>query len=175
MTAFGQFQSSNYFLAPPDGSEFDFVVVGSGSAGSVVTRRLAEAGHRYIRQTIPINYCSNSNFFLKCPPDRGRRPLPLAGRRSRRGPLLHGVKLRLEVLPGAVGEGEEEMQEQQFLKYYLFHQSGLAMEGGRVKKPRGRVLGGSSMLNWMLHVRGHSKDYDEWDDMLGGNKGWTYK
>ncbi len=65
-------------------------------------------------QTIPVNYCSNSNnFFSKCPPDRGRRPLPLAGRRPRRGPLLHGVKLRLEVLAGALGEGAEEMQERQ--------------------------------------------------------------
>ena len=29
------------------------------------------------------------------------------------------------------------------------------------------------MLNWMLYVRGHSKDYDEWEQL--GNKGWSYK
>ena len=30
---------------PPSGSAFDFIVVGSGTSGSVVSGRLAEAGH----------------------------------------------------------------------------------------------------------------------------------
>ena len=48
-----------------------------------------------------------------------------------------------------------------------------AAYGGVSSWPRGKVLGGSSMLNYMLYMRGHSGDYDEWRDDLG-LEGWGY-
>lgn len=38
---------------------------------------------------------------------------------------------------------------------------------------RGKVLGGSSSINGLLHVRGQREDFDSWLDL--GNKGWGWK
>jgi choline dehydrogenase len=39
--------------------------------------------------------------------------------------------------------------------------------------PRGKVLGGSSSINGMVYVRGHAKDFDEWESH--GAQGWNYQ
>lgn len=39
--------------------------------------------------------------------------------------------------------------------------------------PKGRVLGGSSAINGLTHLRGKPDDYDGWAAL--GNKGWSYQ
>lgn len=46
------------------------------------------------------------------------------------------------------------------------------LDGRRLDCPRGKVLGGSSSINGMVYVRGHAKDFDEWQSL--GAQGWDY-
>ena len=46
------------------------------------------------------------------------------------------------------------------------------LNGRRAYQPRGRGLGGSSLINAMLYVRGHASDYDDW--AAAGCKGWSF-
>ena len=39
---------------------------------------------------------------------------------------------------------------------------GLGLSDGRMMVPRGKMLGGSSGINYMAYVRGHPGDFDSW-------------
>lgn len=41
--------------------------------------------------------------------------------------------------------------------------------------PQARVLGGGSAVNAMVYMRGQAKDYDDWDQYLGGESGWRFE
>ncbi len=46
------------------------------------------------------------------------------------------------------------------------------LDNRRMHCPRGKVLGGSSSINGMVYVRGHAKDFDEWQEH--GAQNWDY-
>ena len=46
------------------------------------------------------------------------------------------------------------------------------LNGRKLPWNRGKVLGGSSALNFMMWTRGSREDYDAWEEL--GNKGWGW-
>lgn len=49
----------------------------------------------------------------------------------------------------------------------------LGMRFNRCNWPRGKVLGGSSVLNYMIYVRGNANDFNLWESL--GNHDWGYE
>lgn len=121
----------------PLDAEYDFVVIGGGSAGAVVASRLSE---------IP----SWRVLLLEAGPDENEvTDVPSLAA------YLQLTKLDWKYKTEPTGK------------------SCLGMKGGRCNWPRGKVLGGSSVLNYMLYVRGNRHDYEHWEQL--GNSGWGYE
>ena len=82
-----------------------------------------------------------------------------------------GSAPRLVHIPGLVGNLQRGVLDWAFKTE---EQPWAGRSGGGVSRwPRGRVLGGSSLLNYMLYVRGNSRDYDEWGAL--GLDGWSWE
>ncbi|PNF21103.1 Glucose dehydrogenase [FAD, quinone] [Cryptotermes secundus] len=117
--------------------EYDFIVVGAGSAGSVVASRLSEVPHWKV-------------LLLEA----GGDPTPTSDIPAL---ALHLQKTDLD------------------WQYQTEPEEGMC-QGFRDKRcnwPRGKVLGGSSVLNFMIYIRGMKGDYDAW--AAAGNSGWSYE
>ena len=50
--------------------------------------------------------------------------------------------------------------------------AGRGLKNGRMPVPRGKMLGGSSGINYMVWVRGHPGDFDNWASL--GATGWSH-
>lgn len=119
-------------------AEYDFIVVGAGSAGSVIANRLTE------------NPDWNVLLIEAGGDETEISDVPALAAYLQLGRL--DWKYKTEPQPGRACIGHQ---------------------GGRCNWPRGRVMGGSSTLNYMIYVRGNKQDYDGWEAL--GNPGWSYE
>jgi len=115
--------------------EFDYLVLGGGSAGCVVASRLSEDSS----VTVCLVEAGGDGTDVLI-----RAPLGFAAAVPRRF-----NNWQFQTVPQA------------------------GLNGRRGYQPRGKALGGSSVLNAMIYARGPSWDYDNWAAM--GNPGWSYE
>ncbi|KAF2903276.1 hypothetical protein ILUMI_02912 [Ignelater luminosus] len=120
-----------------ENKKYDFIIVGSGSAGSVIANRLSE---------IP-----NWNILLL---ETGEEATPLTDI-----PGLAPFFLFTQYNWGYLMEKQDNFC--------------LGLTDQRMHWPRGRALGGTTIINYMIHVRGNKHDYDRWASF--GNPGWSYE
>ncbi|KAL5240755.1 hypothetical protein ACI65C_008165 [Semiaphis heraclei] len=120
--------------------EYDFIVVGAGSAGAVIANRLSEMQNWTV-------------LVLE------------AG----------GDETEISDVPSFVGYLQLSDMDWQYKTAPPSSDNPycLAMVHDRCNWPRGKVLGGSSVLNAMVYVRGNRRDYDQW--AAAGNPGWAYE
>ena len=113
---------------------YDYIIVGGGSAGCVLANRLSKDP-------------ANKVLLLE------------AGKRS--GNLHSKVPAGFHNLFKSAFDWNYETIPQASLKQRKLFQ------------PRGKLLGGSGAINAMIYIRGHQKDFDDWEQM--GNPGWSYE
>src|SRR5687767_5296219 len=117
-------------------TDYDFVIVGGGSAGAALAARLSED------PSITVALLEAGGK----PPQHEAMPMACAALQ-----LDPETDWMYRGDPGKGGQG---------------------FQNRTMPIPRGKMLGGSSGINYMVFVRGHPGDYDNW--AAKGATGWSF-
>ncbi|XP_001607836.1 glucose dehydrogenase [FAD, quinone]-like [Nasonia vitripennis] len=117
-------------------NEYDFIIVGAGSAGCVLSNRLTEIK----KWTVLLLEAGDEQ--------------PLITEIPGMIPLLFG---------SSIDYGYQTQPEPVACR---------SSKNNSCYWPRGKVMGGSSSINFMWYIRGNKQDFNDWEDL--GNPGWGY-
>ncbi|XP_058806801.1 glucose dehydrogenase [FAD, quinone]-like [Phymastichus coffea] len=124
---------------PPNLQEYDFIVVGAGSAGATIAARLSEIDEVTV---LLIEAGGHENLLVDVP--------------------LLALFLQFD---------------ENINWKYLTEPSNdycLAFQNQQCRVAKGRVMGGSTTINFMIATRGTKNDYDEWAT-LTEDPSWSYE
>ncbi|CAH2013120.1 unnamed protein product [Acanthoscelides obtectus] len=157
----------------------DAVVDEAGPLGRLLTAALNTAGifTRFFPRYLDQQHSKDSNEFDFIIVGSGPSGAALANRLSEQNGW--------QILLLEAGDEASKIVEWPFLcgalefTKYNWGYKAEKMEGfcrgcidGRMEWPHGKALGGSTIINYMIYVRGNRLDYDRWEAM--GNPGWSY-
>ncbi len=115
-------------------TNYDYIIVGAGSAGCVLANRLSENSNNKV--LLLETGGSDKSIFIQMPTALS---IPMNTKK-------YAWQFETEAEP--------------------------FLNNRRMHCPRGKVLGGSSSINGMVYVRGHARDFDEWQQ--AGAENWDY-
>ncbi|XP_013405470.1 uncharacterized protein LOC106170227 isoform X6 [Lingula anatina] len=118
--------------------EYDYIIVGAGSAGCVLANRLSEDSDSKVL-LVEAGGEEKWNLLIDIPLLTPMTQLSDIDWQFKTVPQQHACK---------------------------------GMHNNQCRWPRGKVLGGSSCLNYMIYIRGSRHDFDQW--AASGCEGWGY-